>query len=830
MLKENIPLLNFGICLHWLAPKGKNPLNKDWSNRPIDTLETLKSSRREGCNIGVRPGVWSKTEYGYLHIIDLDIRKPECAKEAWDSLRSMLPTAKSLPSVISGSGGESRHIYFLTSQPFGTIKLAKSSGFEMVFDEKKDREVKRYDWEIDLCGTGKNVVIPPSIHPVTGAPYIWERHLDLDMPDLMIVSATVIEALGGRVNLADAPDDEDLDYIVTYSPSSDVTEESVLEWLEQLPDWWVDDYDQFLKVGQALHHQFEGSDEGFTIWVEWSEQSSKRMTDREYEKKWQSFKNRTMNPITIGTVKKAATENRKRTDFEYDLSDLLGSDTPLDGEVLPPIAVDQSKPPTIRANALIKALNADWTMLLEEQEHEAKDGTKWTSYKNTLNNFALLIENDPRLFGCIALNEFTQEIVLIDRPKHVEFKRDKASPLPKKTLSGPLWEIVDPINGNIWTDAHDHALRDLMEAPKAQGGHAVKISDRDLQAAVSIVAQKNRFHPIRDRLDDLSEQWNPNTMTPRIDRLFIDYLGVEDTPYHRDTARLMFLAAVTRVYEPGHKYDQLIIIEGGQGRRKSTMIQTLSMGWFSELEGDMQDRKSMVEKMQGAWILEIPELQGFNKADVTTLKGFLSASADKVRLSYGRRAQQFQRQCIFLGSTNEGEYLRDPTGARRFWPVHCEVETIDIDALRREVMWLWAEAAWTYKKMRESQPYGDLPLYLTNKLAAQKALEMQSSRTVESTEAMLSGEIMAWLDSPIPSLDDFEDEAPATFRNETCVSQIWREMLARTGAIPHNEAMKIGAALNQIQWNRSSGPVTSNGPLKKYGKTRIYRRPGTSID
>lgn len=153
------------------------------------------------------------------------------------------------------------------------------------------------------------------------------------------------------------------------------------------------------------------------------------------------------------------------------------------------------------------------------------------------------------------------------------------------------------------------------------------------------------------------------------------------------------------------------ILEGVQGLRKSTFIETLAGGaYYAELEGDIHDRKAMVEKMQGSWILEIPELQGFSRADVNSLKAFVSARFDKVLLAYARRAIEFQRQCIFIGFTNDSEYLRDQTGGRRFWPIFCAVSSIDIERLRTERDQFWAEAVNIMRALRAE--YGDrLPLY-----------------------------------------------------------------------------------------------------------------------
>lgn len=157
-----------GAALHWLRPKLKVPANDGWSTAPKATESDLLRSYRPGQNIGIRLGEWSKTPAGYLHAIDMDIRKPEAAAEAWATVRRLVPTLDELPTVVSGSG-TGRHFYFWNPTPLRSEKLAKGD-----------------DWEIELFGSGKQVVLPPSIHPKTGQPYRWEKPIKFELVDLGI--------------------------------------------------------------------------------------------------------------------------------------------------------------------------------------------------------------------------------------------------------------------------------------------------------------------------------------------------------------------------------------------------------------------------------------------------------------------------------------------------------------------------------------------------------------------------------------------------------------------------------------------------------------------
>jgi hypothetical protein len=132
----------------------------------------------------------------------------------------------------------------------------------------------------------------------------------------------------------------------------------------------------------------------------------------------------------------------------------------------------------------------------------------------------------------------------------------------------------------------------------------------------------------------------------------------------------MMVGAVTRIFEPGHKFDFAVILEGLQGKRKSTFIRPRPP-LVRRTRRRLPRPKQMIELMQGAWIMEIPELSGFSRADVRAIKAFISRQKDRARLAYARRAGEFPRQCIFIGSTNDREYLKDDTGGRRFWPMLC---------------------------------------------------------------------------------------------------------------------------------------------------------------
>ncbi|WP_223144664.1 virulence-associated E family protein [Corynebacterium poyangense] len=158
---------------------------------------------------------------------------------------------------------------------------------------------------------------------------------------------------------------------------------------------------------------------------------------------------------------------------------------------------------------------------------------------------------------------------------------------------------------------------------------------------------------------------------PRVDTLLVDYLGAEDSAYTRAVTRKTLCAAVKRVWEPGSKFDSMLVLNGPQGIGKSTLIAKLAGQWFSDSLNlsDTKD-KTAAEKLQSYWILEVGELAGLRKTEVETLRSFLSRQNVIYRAALGRRATPHPRQCMFFSTTNaESGYLRDTTGNRRFWPV-----------------------------------------------------------------------------------------------------------------------------------------------------------------
>jgi predicted P-loop ATPase len=229
-----------------------------------------------------------------------------------------------------------------------------------------------------------------------------------------------------------------------------------------------------------------------------------------------------------------------------------------------------------------------------------------------------------------------------------------------------------------WTGAHDVLTANWLQHED------IHISPDVACQAVEAVAREQRFHPVLDYLARC--RWDGE---PRLDLWAINFLGAEHTPFVRAASSRWMISAIARVQEPGCKADCALILEGRQGLLKSTALKTLAHPWFTDEIADFGTKDAALQ-LAGAWIIELPELDSISRTDVSRTKAFMSRTTDRFRPPYGRRPIEQPRQCVFAGTVNENEYLRDETGGRRWWPIACSC--IDIDGLGVARDQLWAEA------------------------------------------------------------------------------------------------------------------------------------------
>ncbi|HET8726666.1 MAG TPA: virulence-associated E family protein [Alphaproteobacteria bacterium] len=215
----------------------------------------------------------------------------------------------------------------------------------------------------------------------------------------------------------------------------------------------------------------------------------------------------------------------------------------------------------------------------------------------------------------------------------------------------------------------------------------LKLPIQDFKRIVRAAARRKRFHPVLHYLNDL--EWDG---LERIDTWLIDFAGAPDTPFVRAVSRIVLIAAARRVRQPGCKFDEMLVLESPEGTEKSTAFRVLAGDdWFTDNAPLHAQSREVIESLRGRWIVECADLAGMRRAEVETLKAFLSRGEDAATLKYKEETTRFRRQCIFVGTTNESNYLLSTTGNRRFWPVR--IERFDIAALTSARDQLWAEAA-----------------------------------------------------------------------------------------------------------------------------------------
>lgn len=288
---------------------------------------------------------------------------------------------------------------------------------------------------------------------------------------------------------------------------------------------------------------------------------------------------------------------------------------------------------------------------------------------------------------------------------------------------------------------------------------------------VSDAALANRRHPVREYLAGLS--WDG---TPRLDTWLPTYASAEDSEYTRAVGALVLVAAVRRVRQPGCKFDEMLVLEGPQGKGKSSLLATLAVreDWFSDDLPLNADTKRQMEALAGRWIVEAGELKGMRKGDAEALKGFLSRRVDRARMAYGRAPTELPRQCVIVGTTNSDKYLKDSTGNRRFWPVRTG--ELRLPELARDRDQLWAEAA-----AREA---AGAPIRLDPSLYA-AAADAQEDRLVgdpfmEVLEPML-GEVVGKIRT----------------------SDVWKLVgKADAGHRTQDDANRLGEVMRRLGWER----------------------------
>lgn len=461
------------------------------------------------------------------------------------------------------------------------------------------------------------------------------------------------------------------------------------------------------------------------------------------------------------------------------------------------------KLPSFRAMCELAASESAVTTLLSKEKRDkaaaefsapiaegTNDNTDWLAklaysttglIQKTIDNVLIILENDALLRDKFAFDEFSNRVLV-----------KGAVPWDSRPQS------------RDWSDTDDAGLRHYLEKAYGLSGQN-KIID-----AHSLCCRKHTYNSVCDRLRSLP-QWDG---VKRLDTLFVDYLGAADTPYTRAVARKSFTAAVARAMRPGIKYDTMPILSGPQGIGKSTLLAVMAGDWFNDSLASF-DGKEACEMIQGSWILEIGELNGLNKSEKNQVKQFLSKTDDIFREPYGRRTSRYPRRCVFFGTSNDGEYLNDNTGGRRFWPVDCAVRPITksvFTQLREEASQIWAEAL-VYWQLGEK-------LYLEGDVETAAKAQQEAHREHNAKE----GIIREFVGRSVPAdwskrtifqrkaywANEFEQDKDAGVpREKICALEIWVECFGGDiKFMKKSDAREINDILSGIEgWKRMVDPA-----------------------
>lgn len=412
-------------------------------------------------------------------------------------------------------------------------------------------------------------------------------------------------------------------------------------------------------------------------------------------------------------------------------------------------------------------------------------------YLSNASNISIIFANDALLKDVFRRNEF-------------DGKRYVFRTLPWRKITAP-----EPIK-----DVDLSGLRNYIERIYSISG-TLKIDD-----SLALEFEKQSFHPIKDYLRSLT--WDGIS---RIDNLLIDYFGCLDTIYSREVSRKFLLAAVKRVFIPGFKYDNVLTLVGDQGTMKSSFFKKLGREWFSDTFMTVQGKEAL-EQIQGSWIIEVAELAGLRKAEVEAVKHFMSKQQDEFRPAYARSSEVYKRQCIFVATTNKRDFLTDPTGNRRFWPIEVikerRVKNVWLD-LEADVDQIWAEAMHFFKA-------GEV-LYLSDE--AEEMARQEQRKHSETDEKR--GIIEDYLNSRLPEdwgekdiyerrdyLANPDKIKKGKLRDIVCIAEIWCECLGRDrDSMDKYKTREINDIMRSLEdWDYHN--TTKN--FGAYGKQKYYSR------
>jgi hypothetical protein len=637
VLTQARALYDLGFAIHWLRPKSKKPIKDKWSGPIRDEWDDLVKNYYNGLNVGVRLGHASKIGGYYLAGIDLDIKSsdPLDRKEAEDWIKNRYPELfKNSVRDFSGRGNGSGHIFVLVKEPFKSRRVAGSSKKIKVLVDGEI--VERQAWEIEFMSEGKQIALPPSIHPDTGIEYFWDK-IPEKFSDFSIFEAEIPEGKSrpGRPIKNDFQDFKLVEVDLIGSALGTDIVDLIISGKDSCGDGSTD---VFKACKEMVRERFS-NDEIMSVF-----------TDKNYYLGGVAYRHRNdKNPESVSRASAA------QWIYKY---------------------------------CIIKA----------REQADAKQA------------FDSEIEITKPLSETEAENQ-SKDIV------RVEFRRNK-----NFTLNEGLWNTVlalkkVTLEGTYGCNALDKENYQLKPTPWNKGEN-FRLTDIDyveikfwisnnfnfepgtgtVREAVSKLSADNTFDPLQIYLDGLA----PWDGIKRLENwLTREFKAKEPKFYVGEVFTKWICGAVARAYEPGYKFDWMIVFESSdiknaQGKGKSAFGSYLFTDqYFLPGVGNI-DAKDAMENLIGKWGVEFGELKDLTIKDIDSIKHYLSKTKDSFRPAYGRSSLDYKRRCVFYGTTNDKTYLKDVTGNRRFCPVSVD-KISDFAIITRDRDLLFAEAVHYYK-------------------------------------------------------------------------------------------------------------------------------------
>lgn len=414
---------------------------------------------------------------------------------------------------------------------------------------------------------------------------------------------------------------------------------------------------------------------------------------------------------------------------------------------------------------------------------------------SSLHNINIILQNDDTYKGKIEYNELTN---------------------------------MRTFNRMDWEDVHESMIKLYLEEQ-----YNLCVSVENINHVCNILEHNNRYHPIKEHLSHL--KWDG---VPRINTVFSDFLGAKNNIYTQKVASITFIGAIARIFQPGIKYDTCTVFVGRQGLGKSKFISKLAINqdWFTDGVTTF-DGKEFYESIQGKWLIELGEGTAFQKSIKERSKQAIASQQDSYRKPYARNPVTLKRQCIFFGTTNNYDFLKDETGDRRYYPIDVDrrhaTKNMDTELTPEYVNQLWAEALERYRKGEE--------IYITDRNILAMAEQEQRNHFDESP---LQSDIFNFLDILLPppqewynmtldqrkryirAVQDGEDTSRSLGhtgvykRDRVSVKEVMCELYGYelNQPIERKISLDVARSLTALGWNKTGKTEW----IKPYGNVKIY--------